>query len=274
VALGTTGEPAVLSAYEQREVVEICAEICVQSNGLLMVGTGSNGTRSTVEATRALEQTAGVTAALVVAPYYTRPSASGIVEHYRVVSSECSVPVVAYNVPYRTGCELGAADLLAIADLPNIVGLKQSVGCVDINTLEVLRNAPTDFHVFCGDDAYIVPTIVMGGAGSITAAAHVCTPQFVALVASALQGDFSSARALAEVLLPVVLAGFSEPNPSVWKAALHESGELATPNLRLPMMTASAAARKNLASAVEAACQCVESTIPTSPSVTVAASAR
>jgi 4-hydroxy-tetrahydrodipicolinate synthase len=251
VALGTTGEPATLTDDEQRTIVDICAHTCSEMGGLLMVGTGTNSTRTTISTTQALTTRLGVSAALVVAPYYTRPTPAGIVEHYRVVASESPVPIVAYNVPYRTGRELNAPDLLAIGALDNVVGLKQSVGCIDASTLEVLRSAPSDFQVFSGDDAYIVPTILMGGAGAIAAAAHLCTPQFAAMIEAARSGNFTEARLLAERLLPVVVAGFSEPNPALWKAALHHVGEIATPNLRAPMSKASSQATAQLLGVIE-----------------------
>jgi 4-hydroxy-tetrahydrodipicolinate synthase len=251
VALGTTGEPATLTDDEQHKIVAICAHTCSEMGGLLIVGTGTNSTRTTVSTTQQLASRPGVAAALVVVPYYTRPSSAAIVEHYRAVASESPVPIVAYNVPYRTGRELHASDLLAIAALDNVVGLKQSVGCIDADTLEVLRSAPPYFHVFAGDDAYILPTMLMGGAGAIAAAAHVCTQQFAALVEAARSGNFVEARQLAERLLPVVVAGFSEPNPSLWKAALHHLGEIATPNLRGPMSNASAEATARILAAIE-----------------------
>ena len=252
VALGTTGEPAVLTGSEQREVVEVCASACAAAGGLLMVGTGSNSTRATIETTQELCRIAGVSAALVVVPYYTRPSNSAIVEHYRIVAAESPVPVVAYNVPYRTARGLTASDILAIAAFDNVVGLKQSVGCIDADTLAVLRSMPDGFQLFSGDDAYIALTIMMGGAGAIAAAAHVCTPQFAAMVNASFAGEFAEARRLAELLLPVVLAGFSEPNPAVWKAALHHFGEIATADLRAPMTRASGEATQTVIAAIEA----------------------
>lgn len=250
VALGTTGEPATMDCQEHRAVVEACAETCVELEASLMVGTGTNDTKRTVRACQALAGAPGVSAALVVVPYYTRPSSAGIVEHYRIVAAESPVPIVVYNVPYRTGRGLGAEDLLAIATLGNVVGLKQSVGCLDADTLEVLRRAPSSFRVLSGDDAYIAPTMLMGGAGAIAAAAHVCTRQFADMVDAAASRDVARARRLAEVLLPVVTLGFAEPNPALWKGALHRLGELASPELRAPMTKASSPAIERLLDAV------------------------
>ncbi len=253
VALGTTGEPAVLTDDEQRQVLDTCAEACRATGRGLMVGAGSNSTRTTIEAVCALEAVRGVTAALVVVPYYTRPSGAAIVEHYRAVAAASPVPIVAYNIPYRTGRGLTASEILEIAAIPNMIGLKQSVGGIDTDTLEVLRSAPPHFHVFAGDDAFIVPTILIGGAGAISAAAHVCTSLFAEMVDAGLQGDMGRARALAERLLPVVEAGFAEPSPAGWKAALHQLGEIATPNLRAPMSCASDAPTARLMDAIEVA---------------------
>ncbi len=257
VALGTTGEPAVLTDDEQRQVVEVSAHTCNSAGGLLMVGTGTNSTRATIALTQELCGTPGVHAALVVVPYYTRPSTPAIVEHYRVVAAESPVPVVAYNVPYRTGRAFGASDIMTMAAFDNIVGIKQSVGCLDSDTLEILRGAPDGFQVLSGDDAYIAPMMMMGGAGAIAAAAHVCTREFADMIHAASIGDLARARRLSEVLLPVVLAGFAEPNPAVWKAALHHYGEIRTADLRAPMARATGDATNAIVSTVDAAIESV-----------------
>ncbi len=250
VALGTTGEPAVLTDAEQQRVVDTCADACQAMDRGLIVGAGTNSTRTTIEAVRALDRVS-VTAALVVVPYYTRPSGAAIVEHYRAVAAASPVPVVAYNIPYRTGRGLNAAQILEIANIPNMIGLKQSVGSIDADTLAVLRSAPPHFHVFAGDDAFIAATILMGGAGAISAAAHVCTSLFVEMVDAGQQRDVARARTLAERLLPVVEAGFAEPSPAGWKAALHHLGEIASPNLRAPMTSASDVATARLIDAID-----------------------
>lgn len=252
VALGTTGEPSVLDEAEQRAVVEACAAGCDGKIGSLMVGVGTNSTRETVanlnliDDANAAAGTSVVACTLVVVPYYTRPSQDGIISHLHAVAIESAVPVIAYNIPYRTGRALDLDHLLQLANLPNVAGIKQSVGCLDAETLELLRQRPPGFHVFSGDDAYIAPTILMGGSGAISAAANICTPSFAEMVAAALRGDVGRARELANQLLPLVAAGFAEPNPALWKAALHALGEIPTPNLRSPMQNASEPALSNL----------------------------
>ena len=138
-------------------------------------------------------------------------------------------PVVLYNIPYRTGRALGAAALLELAGTEGIVGLKQAVGGVDADTLELLACAPADFAVLCGDDAFLLPLLLMGARGAIAASAHLCTERFAALVAAAHAGRIDEAREHAEALLALVLALFAEPSPAVLKAMLHEAGRIATP---------------------------------------------
>jgi 4-hydroxy-tetrahydrodipicolinate synthase len=253
VALGTTGESPALDADEKRAVVEACSRVCVERGAPLIVGTGTNYTRSTIAATQALEGIPGVVGALVVVPYYNRPSEAAIVEHYRVVAEASPVPIVAYNVPSRTGRGLDAGSLLELAAIPKIAGVKQAVGTLDIDTLEVLASAPADFAVLSGDDYLAFPFLCMGGPGGITASAHVCTARWVAMVECGLAGKIEDGRIHAEALLPVVETAFAEPNPAVFKGVLHAQGRIATPDVRMPMANASTAAVDACLSAIEQA---------------------
>lgn len=252
VALGTTGESAALDAGEKQAVVDACSRVCAARGARLIVGTGTNSTRTTIAANAALAGVPAVVGALVVVPYYVRPSEAGIVEHYRMVAAESPVPIVLYNIPYRTGRGLGAASLLELAAVPNIAGLKQAVGGLDADTLEVLARAPEGFHVLGGEDAFLYPTVLMGGRGAIAASAHVCTERFVEMIECGLAGKLEDGRAHAEALLPVVKAGFAEPNPAVWKGVLHAQGRIATPDLRAPMTAASKGAVERCVAAVDA----------------------
>ena len=253
VALGTTGESPALDPEEQRLVIGTCSAVCATRDVALMVGTGTNSTRTTISATSALADVPAVNSALVVVPYYVRPSEAAIVEHLKVVAAASLVPIVVYNIPYRTGRGLGAAAILELASIDNVAGIKQAVGALDGDTLEILRDAPDGFSVLCGDDAYIAPILAMGGHGAIAAAAHVCTERFVAMVECGLQSKVDDARVHAEALLEVVNAGFGEPNPAVWKAALHAQGRIATPDVRMPMSNASPAATARIMTAIAAA---------------------
>jgi len=241
VALGTTAETAALEDEEQRAVVDTITRVCAAKNRRVIVGTGSFNTRHTIDATVALQGLPAVVGALVVVPYYLRPSEEGIVAHMKAVAAKSSVPLVVYNIPARTGRNLGAASLLELARTPNIAGVKQAVPNLDVDTLEVLSTAPSGFHVLGGEDTMLFPLMCMGAAGTISAAAHLCTERFVAMIEAGLAGKTDDGRAHAEALLPVVRSAYVEPNPAVFKGVLHAQGLIATADVRLPLTNASSA---------------------------------
>jgi 4-hydroxy-tetrahydrodipicolinate synthase len=242
VALGTTAEAAALEADEKQAVIDVCSRACTERGAALIVGAGTNNTRASIAAVQGLRTVPGITAALTVVPYYVRPSEDGIVAHVKAVAAESPVPLVVYNIPYRTGRALGAKSILELARTPNIAGLKQAVGSVDLDTLEVLAGCPDDFSVLGGDDAYLFPTVLMGGHGTIAASANIATDRFVAMIDCGLAGKLDEGRRHHEALLPLVKSLFAEPNPAVIKGLLHALGRIPTPDLRLPMTAASAPA--------------------------------
>ena len=240
VALGTTGEASSLDADEKHAVIDAIMRACSAAGTRVIVGTGSNNTDGTIRATAALADTPGVVGALVVVPYYVRPSVEGIVAHFQAVAAASPVPVIAYNVPTRTGRDLGAAGLLELAAVPNIAGVKQAVATLDADTLEVLADAPDGFGVLGGEDTLLFPLMCMGAVGTISAAAHLCTERFVAMIECGLAGKIEDGRAHAEALLPVIRAAYVDPNPAVFKGVLHAQGRIATPDVRLPLTNGSA----------------------------------
>ena len=252
VPLGTTGEAATLSSHERQRVVAICGEASRDADRAMIVGAGSNDTAACHEEIQMVADR-GANAALMVVPYYTRPSRQAVLEHFTALADASPVPLIVYNIPYRTGRGLRAADVLAAAEHPNIIGLKQSVGALDADTLTILANSPSGFDVLAGDDAFIGPTLLMGGSGAIAAAAHVCTSFFVDLVASALTGDSGRTAIMSGLLLEVVTSGFAEPSPAVWKGALAEAGHIASDRVRRPMAEASAEAVLRLQKAMREA---------------------
>jgi 4-hydroxy-tetrahydrodipicolinate synthase len=207
----------------------------------LIVGAGTNDTRTTIARHEELAAVEGVTASLAVVPYYVRPTEAAVVAHFQAVAARSPVPLVVYNIPYRTGRGLGAQALLELASTGGIVGVKQAVGALDVDTLQLLAQAPADFAVLCGDDAFMLPLLLMGARGAIAASAHLCTDRFAALVAAARDGRLDEARAHSEALLGLVLALFAEPSPAVLKAMLHDAGRIATPDVRMPLQGASPA---------------------------------
>jgi 4-hydroxy-tetrahydrodipicolinate synthase len=245
VALATTGEPTSLTEEERGAVVQTIAAVCRDAGATLIVGAGTNDTRTTVERHEALSDVAGVTGSLAVVPYYVRPSEAAVVRHFQHVAERSPVPLVVYNIPYRTGRGLGAAALLELASTPNVAGVKQAVGGIDADTLEVLAQSAERWSVLGGDDPFLFPLTLMGGTGAIAASANIWTSRFVAMIDHALRDEVAAGRAHAELLLPIVQALFAEPSPAVIKAALHAQGRIPTPHVRMPLSDASpdAAAR-------------------------------
>lgn len=242
VALATTGEPTSLDDAERDAVVATCSRVCSERGAGLVVGAGTNDTRTTLARHEALAGVPGVIASMAVVPYYVRPSEAAVVAHFRHVAARSPVPLVTYNVPYRTGRGLSAAALLDLAATDNVAGVKQAVDGIDADTLTVLAEAPQGFAVLGGDDPYLFPLTLMGAPGAIAASANLCTQRFVSMVEHGLAGEVAPGRAHAEALLPLVRALFAEPSPAVIKALLHAEGRIPTADVRMPLSNASTAA--------------------------------
>jgi 4-hydroxy-tetrahydrodipicolinate synthase len=238
VALGTTGEPAALTGAERRAVLDICARVCREHGAALIVGAGSNDTAGTTRALRDLAAWPEVSAALTVVPYYTRPSQDGIVAHFARVAADSPVPVIVYNVPYRTAASLSGQALRQLARMPGIAGIKHAVGGIDHDTVMLMADLPADFAVLGGDDVFASPLLALGAAGAILASAHLRTAEFAALIAAWHAGQLAQARELGRRLAPLSAALFAEPNPVVIKGVLHALGQIPSPAVRLPLLPA------------------------------------
>ena len=239
VALGTTAEAATLTAAERRIVMDTCARVCGSRGITLIAGAGSNDTTGTVAALRDLAAWPEVSAALTVVPYYTRPSQDGIVAHFTRAAAESPVPVIVYNVPYRTGVSLGWQTLHRLAAVPGIAGVKHAVGSIDHDTVMLLANLPEDFAVLAGDDMFAAPLLALGAAGGILASAHVATSSFAKLIAAWRAGAAAEDRELGGRLAVLASALFAEPNPAVIKGVLHAQGRIPSAKVRLPLLPAS-----------------------------------
>lgn len=250
VALATTGEPHMLDEAERAAVVEVIAGVCARTGAILVVGAGTNDTRTTIARHEALADVPGARASLAVVPYYVRPSEVAVVRHFQVVAERSPVPLIVYNIPYRTGRGLGAEALLELAATENVAGVKQAVGGIDADTLAVLAGSAGRFAMLGGDDAFLFPLVLMGATGAIAASSHLCTRRFVEMIACGRSGAVAEGRVHAEALLPLVRALFAEPSPAVLKAALHLEGRIPTPDVRMPMSPASPEAVERVRSAL------------------------
>ncbi len=238
VALGTTGEPATLTAAERRTVLDTCARVCRDRSVTLIAGAGSNDTRASAQALAELTAWPEVSAALTVVPYYTRPSEEGVVAHFTALAAQSPVPLIIYNIPYRTGQVVGWQALRRLADLPGIAGVKHAVGGIDEDTVRLMAERPERFAVLSGEDMFASPLLALGAAGAIQASAHLCTRSFADMVAAWRAGESRRARLLGHRLAGLSAALFAEPNPVVIKAALHAQGRIPSPAARLPLLPA------------------------------------
>ncbi|MEU6408605.1 4-hydroxy-tetrahydrodipicolinate synthase [Microbispora sp. NPDC046933] len=239
VALGTTAEVATLAEEERRAVIEICGRVCRERGATLTVGAGSADTRSTADALRALKGEAD--AALVTVPAFVRPSEAGVLAHFTALAEQTPVPLVVYNIPYRTGQSVGAATLRRLGELPMVAGVKHAVGGVDLDTVALLADLPADFAVLAGDDPFLSALLALGASGGILASAHLRTGEFAELVQAWRAGEVEHARALGHRLSLMSAAMFAEPNPTVLKGVLHARGRIPTAAVRLPLVPASQA---------------------------------
>ncbi|MFL5911562.1 MAG: 4-hydroxy-tetrahydrodipicolinate synthase [Gaiellaceae bacterium] len=252
VALGTTGEPATLSEDEKDGVISCCSAVCRDRQRPLIAGVGGNDTAAVAREVERRGARGDTDAILSVVPYYTRPSEAGIVEHFKVIAAASAVPLLPYNIPFRTGRRLSASAVLELAADDRILGVKQSVGRIDEDTLSLVLDAPAGFLVMSGDDAFLFAMLSLGAAGGITASAHLVTAHFVHMHQAVMAERPVEARRLARALAPLVGALFAEPSPAVLKGVLAARGQIPTGTLRLPMTAAQPASVDDAASALAA----------------------
>jgi 4-hydroxy-tetrahydrodipicolinate synthase len=239
VPVGTTGETATLSHDEHRRVVELCIETAA-GRVPVIAGCGSNSTAEAIELARHAK-TVGADGALVVAPYYNRPSQEGIYAHYAAIAEAVQIPIVVYNVPSRTASDVSNAVMARLAALPNIVGVKDATG--DLVRASLMRNACGEgFVMLSGDDPSALGYVAHGGHGCISVTANVAPVQCVAFMEAAMAGDFPAALAWQDRLVALHKALFADASPAPTKFALAELG-LCSAETRLPITPCSDAAK-------------------------------
>jgi 4-hydroxy-tetrahydrodipicolinate synthase len=242
VPCGTTGESPTLSEDERVRVVEIVAE---EARGRVPVLAGAGGydTQEVGHVARRMER-AGATGLLSVTPYYNKPTPDGLVQHYSAIASATSLPIVVYNVPGRTGCNVDVSTLVRLSAIPNLVGVKEASGNVT-QMCEICRAVREDFLVLSGDDALTLPLMAVGGRGIISVASNEVPDRMARMVELAEQNDFAAARRLHAELLPLMLVNFVESNPIPVKSAMAAMG-LLEEVYRLPMVPPRAASRERI----------------------------
>jgi 4-hydroxy-tetrahydrodipicolinate synthase len=247
VPCGTTGEAPTLSESEHHEVVARTVRVTKQ-RAQVLVGTGSNNTKKTIELSRAAFES-GADAVMVVMPYYSKPSQEGLFQHVKLVAEAVPGPIVLYNIPGRSVADLSVDTLLRVLDAcPNVIGLKDASGNV-IYCQELLTRGGTRCAVLSGDDALTLPMMSVGARGVISVTSNVYPKAVTELVEDALAGRLEAARNKQLALYPVHRAMFNEPNPAPVKAALALRG-LTTDAVRPPLVAATEACRKLVESAL------------------------
>ena len=231
VVMGTTGENATIEYEDQEKVIRYTVER-VGGRVPVIAGTGTNNTAHVLHNTKKACE-AGADAVLVVTPYYNKATQNGLYQHFVTVADASTVPVILYNVPGRTGCNLLPKTVARLAEHPNIVAIKEATGNV-AQTVEILHLCGDKIDVYSGEDALTVPMMALGGAGTISVLSNVAPREAVAMANACLAGDYQTAAKMQCDLLPLINALFSEVNPIPAKAAVSAMG-FGEEHLRLPL---------------------------------------
>lgn len=232
VTLGTTGETPVLSREEKKAIAEFTFKI-VDTRIPVVIGIGGNSTAAVIKDLEFLP-IHDAAAILSASPYYNKPSQEGIYQHYKAIAAASPKPIILYNVPGRTGSNITAQTTLRLAEVDNIVGIKEASGNM-VQCMQILRDKPADFFVTSGDDHLAMPLIACGTDGVISVAANCVPKDFSTMIRAALEEDFLTARVLHNKLLPCFDLLFVENNPAGLKAFLTELGIIEN-YLRLPLV--------------------------------------
>ena len=249
VPVGTTGETATLSHEEHRRVVELCVQTAA-GRVPVIAGAGSNSTAEAIELVR-FAKTVGADGALVVSPYYNRPSQEGVYQHYKAINDAVQLPVLIYNVPSRTGSDVSNDTVARLAKLPNIIGIKDATG--DLARASLMRiDCPDDFVLLSGDDPNALGYMAHGGHGCISVTCNVAPEAFAAFMNACMAGDFAAARDKQDQLIRLHKALFLDASPAPTKFALAHLG-LCAEDVRLPVTPCAEAVRPAIVAAMHEA---------------------
>lgn len=249
VPCGTTGESATLSFQEHERVVEITIEQ-VAGRVPVVAGTGSNNTDEAVKLTRHAKE-AGANGALMISPYYNKPTQAGLYQHFKKVAQSVDIPIILYNIPGRTAVNMEADTIARLAELDNIVGVKEASGSMKQIT-DIIAKCGENFTVLSGEDFLTFPLLCVGGKGVISVTSNVAPRDMADLCNLYFDGKLTEARRLYYRLLPLCHSLFIETNPAPIKAALAMKGLMESDEVRLPLVQMSDANRERLRKELQA----------------------
>lgn len=220
VFMGTTAESPTLTEEEQQRILEIAKEMCFGRTPFI-IGTGTNSTTTTIEKTKRAESL-GANAALIITPYYNRPTQDGIFRHFSAIAEATSIPIILYNHLGRTGQNIQIETFKRLMEIPNIVGIKECSGNITqiSDFIEAARESRPQFSILTGDDPHILPVMSMGGHGVISVVSNLIPAEILAFVKALSEGNFTEAQGCHYKLMPLMRALFIETNPIPIKAAL------------------------------------------------------
>lgn len=232
VVAGTTGESPTLTTEEKVALFKVVID-AVNGRVPVIAGTGSNNTRASISLTKLAEE-AGVDGIMLVVPYYNKPSQEGLYQHFKAIAETTPLPIMLYNIPGRSAVNLSAATIVRLAQLPNIVAVKEASGNLD-SIAEIISQAPSDFTLYSGDDGLALPILAIGGAGVVSVASHIIGNELQAMIDLFKKGHVKEAASAHRRLLPIMKGLFAAPNPAPVKAALNMNG-INVGGLRLPLL--------------------------------------
>ncbi|MCI4126142.1 4-hydroxy-tetrahydrodipicolinate synthase [Bacillus haynesii] len=232
VVAGTTGESPTLSEEEKIALIQYSVKEAA-GRAPIIAGTGSNNTKASIKLTKKAEE-AGADAVMLVTPYYNKPSQEGMYRHFRAIAEETSLPVMLYNVPGRTAASLAPETTIRLAEIPNIIAIKEASGDLDAIT-KIVAETPEDFAVYSGDDSLTLPALSVGARGIVSVASHIIGPEMQEMIKHYTEGNTAQAALIHQKLLPLMKGLFAAPNPSPLKTALQLKG-LDVGSVRLPLI--------------------------------------
>lgn len=232
VVAGTTGESPTLSEEEKVALIQYSVKEAA-GRVPIIAGTGSNNTKASIKLTKKAEE-AGADAVMLVTPYYNKPSQEGMYRHFRAIAEETSLPVMLYNVPGRTAASLAPETTIRLAEIPNIIAIKEASGDLDAMT-KIVAETREDFAVYSGDDSLTLPALSVGARGIVSVASHIIGPEMQEMIKHYTEGNTAQAALIHQKLLPLMKGLFAAPNPSPLKTALQLKG-LDVGSVRLPLI--------------------------------------